>query len=483
MILLLGGTTDSRLAALVLLEHGYDVLLSVVSSHAAQIAQHALEHPSRERPLDRGQGSLRVRVGALGEATFTALLKDVEAVVDATHPFAQQISALAQAVCGQQGVPYLRLDRPAVELPEGVVTAPDAALAAQLAVRSGGGGAILVTVGTRTLGTYVNAARLAGRRLVARVMPTAESVSHCLELGMAPAEIVAMQGPASAELDAALLKHFGVTVLVTKESGERGGLTAKLEACRLAGVIPIVVMRPCAARQRGSDQIEPEAVTDIQELLSYLARLAGVSGGPAPSASPAGAGEALSASPSPDPNSGPGPSPHLLGRGLLQVYTGNGKGKTTAAVGLALRARGQGLAVAMVQFVKGGAESGELAEMRRAGIHVLRPALRRTGLIRGEAHAEERQMAEQAWREARELLRSGRWDVVILDELHAALRNSLLELDPVLQGISNRPPGVEVVTTGRNAPAELCATADLVTEMLATKHPYPRIAARRGIEY
>ncbi|MBN1632317.1 MAG: precorrin-6A reductase [Thermoleophilia bacterium] len=473
MILLLGGTTDSREAATVLLEHGYDVLLSVVSNHAADIARHAVEPFSPVHSPDRRRGSLRVRVGELDEAGFKAVLEGIEAVVDATHPFAEQISTLAQAVCGRHGVPYIRLDRPPVELPEGLVTAPSATRAAQLAVRGGGDGAILVTVGTRTLDTYVDAARATGRRLVARVMPTTESIAHCLELGMAPGDIVAMQGPAGADLDAALLKHLGVTVMVTKESGEIGGLTAKLEACRRAGVTPIVVMRPHGAPQSGSDQIEPETVTDIRDLPSRLVRMADEISRPAPSVFSAQEVDDLS----------PGFSPRSFRRGLLQVYTGDGKGKTTAAVGLALRAHGRGLAVAMIQFVKGGAESGELAEMHRAGIHVVRTASRRTGLIRGEAHAEDKQAVGRAWQTAGELLRSGDWDMVILDELHTALRSGLLDLEPVLKEITGRPAGVEVVTTGRDAPAELRAEADLVTEMVARKHPYPGIAARRGIEY
>jgi precorrin-6A/cobalt-precorrin-6A reductase len=272
MILLLGGTADSRAAALALLGRGYDVLLSVVGEHAADIARGMME-PDLPASRDDGlpRGSLRVRVGALDTAELQALLRDVDAVVDATHPFAEQISALAREACNKLGVPYLRLERPSTELSDGVITAANAATAAALAAETGGDGAILVTVGTRTLEAYVDAARKVGRRLVVRVMPSVESVARCLELGLAPADIVAMQGPAGAELDAALLRHFGATVLVTKESGDIGGLTAKLEACRVAGATAVVVARPQAVHGPGDEKGAAETISDVRELPSRLA--------------------------------------------------------------------------------------------------------------------------------------------------------------------------------------------------------------------
>ena len=170
------------------------------------------------------------------------------------------------------------------------------------------------------------------------------------------------------------------------------------------------------------------------------------------------------------------------GRGLLQVYTGDGKGKTTAAAGQALRARGAGLAVTLVQFVKGGRESSELAPLRAAGVRgrapggaAQRPAARRRT-------DDDRAAAAAAWAAARAALADAGCDLVVLDELHAALRHGLVELDEVLAALAARPSHLEVVTTGRGAPEELLAAADLVTEMTAVRHPYPDIPARKGIE-
>ena len=271
--------------------------------------------------------------------------------------------------------------------PEGVVNVADAAAAATLAVERAGGGAIFVTVGSKSLATYVTAARAAGLRLVARVLPTVESLQACATAGLKPGDVIAMQGPTSAGLDGALLRHLGATVLVTKQSGALGGLNEKLQAAQLAGATAIVVVRPTGATiglDGDRDGVESAVTTTLVttsvttpgEVLDWLAAL-----GVAPSCPPvvAAAGSA-----------------RRLPRGLLQVYTGDGKGKTTAAVGLALRARGVGLAVVFVQFVKGGRESAELALLRAAGVEVVRPATVRSGLLRGAPTIEDRAAATTA---------------------------------------------------------------------------------------
>ena len=172
-----------------------------------------------------------------------------------------------------------------------------------------------------------------------------------------------------------------------------------------------------------------------------------------------------------------------LERGLVQVYTGDGKGKTTAAVGLAVRACGRGLSVCFIQFVKGGPESGELAALRRLGVDVVRTGEQSSGLLRSGPTEADRAAAAEAWSRADAALRGGLYDLIVLDELHAALRHELVELDEVLAAIAARPSHVEVVTTGRGAPQALRDLADLVTEMVPEKHPYPDVAARRGIEF
>lgn len=171
-------------------------------------------------------------------------------------------------------------------------------------------------------------------------------------------------------------------------------------------------------------------------------------------------------------------------RGLIQVYTGDGKGKTTASVGLAVRAAGSGLKVAFIQFVKGGARSGELAMLEQLGIRVERPAERSTGLLGAGVHDEDHAAADAAWSLAKDVLASAEYDLIIMDELNIAMRYELVDTDDVLAVLDARPPAAEVVITGRGAPESIIERADLVTEMVPLKHPFDRgVPARKGIEY
>ena len=361
--------------------------------------------------------------------------------------------------------------------------AADAAEAARLAVElalvSASGadderrpGVILLTVGSKTVATYARAAHGAGVRLVARVLPTPEALAACASAGLEPRDIVAMQGPASAALDSALLRHLGATVLVTKESGDAGGLGEKLRAAEARRCEGGRDRAPGGAGHGDDRRGRDHGRTSSADVIAWLTGLPAATTPDAPSGQATSPASNITAA---DPR-------RRLPRGLLQVYTGAGKGKTSAAVGQALRARGAGLAVAFVQFVKGGRESSELEPLRAAGVRVERPAEARSGLLGGEPTPQDRSAATTAWATARAVLADESCDLVVLDELHAALRHGLVELAEVLSAISARPACQEVVTTGRGAPEELLAAADLVTEMTAVRHPYPGVPARRGVE-
>lgn len=191
-----------------------------------------------------------------------------------------------------------------------------------------------------------------------------------------------------------------------------------------------------------------------------------------------------------------------LETGLIQVYTGNSKGKTTASFGLAMRAIGHGFKVFIIQFMKGNDYYGELKtlerlypdiQLRQFGRNCINPEAKGQGRCRscghcfihkGEGTDRDRAIANEALLFSKEIVNSGDYDVVILDELNNALRFGLLEIKPVLDFLKEKPEKVEIVITGRGAPAEMIEVADLVTEMTQVKHPIQKgIRARKGIEY
>ncbi len=170
-------------------------------------------------------------------------------------------------------------------------------------------------------------------------------------------------------------------------------------------------------------------------------------------------------------------------KGYIQLYTGNGKGKTTAALGLALRAAGAGKKVFFAQFVKGKPYA-EHEAIRNALPAI---TIRQYGLdcfIVNQPEQKDIDAARTGLEEVAEVITSGAYDVVVLDEATIALHYNLFLLEEFLEVISNRPDGMEIVITGRYAPERLIAHADLVTEMKEVKHYYQDgVQARKGIEY
>lgn len=161
-------------------------------------------------------------------------------------------------------------------------------------------------------------------------------------------------------------------------------------------------------------------------------------------------------------------------RGLIVVFTGDGQGKTTAALGLALRAAGREMRTVMVQFIKGSWKYGELAGAKMLEPYfTIRPMGR--GFVRvGAEEPDEADVraATEAFEAARECINSGKYDVVILDEINYAVHYRLVSAEEVVALLRGKPEGVHVVLTGRHAPPEVVACADMVTEMLELKHVF-----------
>lgn len=169
--------------------------------------------------------------------------------------------------------------------------------------------------------------------------------------------------------------------------------------------------------------------------------------------------------------------------GLVEVYTGDGKGKTTAALGLAMRAAGHGMRTYIGQFLKGWL-TGELEAARMMSPFVIIELLGEASEDHIPSDSRQADLARRGLRRVREIMDSGEFDIVVLEEINVALSMGLIPLEEVLALLAERPEGVELVLTGRGAPLQLISQADLVTEMAAVKHPYERgVGARAGIEF
>lgn len=172
-------------------------------------------------------------------------------------------------------------------------------------------------------------------------------------------------------------------------------------------------------------------------------------------------------------------------KGLLIVHTGNGKGKTTAALGMVLRSLGHGFRVAIVQFIKGAWEPAEKAVLSHWQGQLEFYAMGEGFTWETQDRERDRQKAQEAWQKGLEFIRNPDCQLVLLDEINVALKLGYLDVQEVLAGLAQKPPATHVILTGRGAPPELIAAADLVTEMKLIKHPFREqgIKAQPGIEF
>ena len=177
-------------------------------------------------------------------------------------------------------------------------------------------------------------------------------------------------------------------------------------------------------------------------------------------------------------------NPGNVGKGYIQVYTGNGKGKTTAALGLAVRAAGHGLRTVILQFMKGWIDYGELEGVKMLAPYAeIHQAGRDTFVNRKNPDPEDVRMAREGWEKAKRILSEGKADIVVLDEINCAMDFGLIPVEQVVEVLLQRPAGMEIVLTGRGAPAKIVEIADLVTEMREVKHYYAKgVDARVGVE-
>jgi precorrin-6A/cobalt-precorrin-6A reductase len=248
MIWVLAGTTEGRRIIGMLKKRGYRVVATATTSYGESLARKAGADVSL-----RGRLTLPDMVELIKE-------KGITHVIDATHPFAQEASRNAIEACRRAGISYLRLERTEVKIDSPLIhrcrTFEEAAIkAADL------GGVIFCALGSSRLGGFLKAAD-GKSRVIARVLPTVQSLEKCRSLGLEPRDIVAIQGGGSLELNIAILRDCGAEVLVTKESGEEGGVESKIRAALSLGLPVVLISRP--------RMMYPEVVRDYDEVLRWL---------------------------------------------------------------------------------------------------------------------------------------------------------------------------------------------------------------------
>ncbi|SMP56432.1 precorrin-6A reductase [Anoxynatronum buryatiense] len=208
----------------------------------------------------------QLHTGPLNEVALEALLAQypITAVVDATHPYAQEITRLAAHAAQQHGLPMIRWQRPGLSPDEmennpHLITCPDPETAAKGVARRSG--RWLLTTGSRSLPVFCRHVPL--ERLLVRVMPFPRVIQQCIDLGLTPGQIIAMQGPFSRELNREFLMHTGAAGLVTKDSGDTGGTREKIQAAEDVKVPVILIRRPALPPEM------PLAAT-LEEVLAWI---------------------------------------------------------------------------------------------------------------------------------------------------------------------------------------------------------------------
>ena len=233
MIFVLAGTQDGREIVRLLLEQGHDVVASVVSSYGGELLAHACGQRCliNDKPLD--------------EAALKDYLQehDIRLLVDASHPYAANVSRNAIAVCQALSIPYIRYERDLSKLDYDRITVVHSYEEAAQAAASLGK-KIFLTTGSRNLDKFVHSPDLKDCELTARVLPTAEVIGLCESLGLDAGHIVALQGPFSMELNRELFRKYGAEVIITKNSGTIGGTDTKFAAAAELNLPIVLIDRP-----------------------------------------------------------------------------------------------------------------------------------------------------------------------------------------------------------------------------------------------
>lgn len=243
------GTSDGNALAREIAGTGHPVIVSTATEYGAEVAQ---------------QDCLGIHVisGHIGMERRRQLLEQSQAIaiVDATHPYASEISRQLITLSKELPRPYLRYERPTGADSKPATHCASMEEAGKLAMSFGR--RIFLATGSKDLPTFLNLAGANTCQWFVRLTPDAEQIRHAVELGLPRSHICAMQGPFSSALNRALWQDWRIDCVITKQSGDAGGYTAKLEAAHALGIRTIVVDRPAMDY--------PRTAYDFDSLLSQL---------------------------------------------------------------------------------------------------------------------------------------------------------------------------------------------------------------------
>jgi len=230
-VLVIAGTVDARNIISELIKTGVAVTATVTTSYGSEL-------------LEAYEG-IDVHKGKLDSDGMLKLINErkICCTIDASHPFAREASVNAIEACTEAGIPYLRFEREGVTAETGrIIKVKSFEEAARAACTFDGN--IFLTIGTNNLKIFVDTIPDYKNRLFARILPDSRMVSRCEEAGLSAGNIIAVKGPFATGMNIEMLKHCSASVLVTKESGEAGGMVEKLEAAASLDIPVIMVERP-----------------------------------------------------------------------------------------------------------------------------------------------------------------------------------------------------------------------------------------------
>ncbi|PSJ30849.1 cobalt-precorrin-6A reductase [Peptostreptococcus russellii] len=253
MILVLGGTSDSLKICDRLSEIGIsDFILSVATEFGRELAE------SHAKEIVNGKMDKEEMVDFIKE-------NEIRQVIDATHPYAVEVSRNAIDACEEADIKYIRFERKSLleEIKyQGEFVVDTIEEACNMIMNHEEWENVFIAIGSKNLGTYVKL--LKSKTLTARVLPTSDVLRNCEAMGLNADNILAIKGPFSKEINVAILKHAKVDVVITKESGFAGGFLDKVEACEEVGIPIIIIKRKTIDYQRVVHEID-----EIEESLIF----------------------------------------------------------------------------------------------------------------------------------------------------------------------------------------------------------------------